>query len=55
MTEINRDLCHFLIYVAPLGEYMPVAGKAALQDHFLYLSKWSIIKARVKTFTGLKD
>lgn len=39
MTEINRDLCHFLIYVAPLGEYMPMTGKAALQGYFLYLSK----------------
>lgn len=39
MIEINRDLCHFLIYVAPLGEYMPVTGKAALQDRFLYLLK----------------
>lgn len=34
MIETNRDLCHFLIYVAPLGEYMPMIGKAALQGHF---------------------
>lgn len=45
MTEINRDLCHFLIYVAPPGECMSMTGKAALQGHFF-------IPFKVKHYLG---
>lgn len=58
-TEINRDLCRFLIYVAPLGECTPVTGKLifytfqseALFRHVSKLSQVLRIKDEPQVFS----